>query len=226
MRLQHEPRVFQFAVVRGGVQRRGARAEVHRKIARVDGEQRRAGYAAVRWPGRLELVEAAGREVLLDGAHNPAGAASLAQALDDMAPFLGPGRPTLVLAIMADKDVEGVSRALAGAAYLTEARVIATAPAVERALPPEELAARWKAATGRPAETIAEPADALDAALSGGGGSGGPGGPGGGPSGSGGSGGPVVVAGSLYLVGVARSLLLPDPRLEPDPPPLKRKGAP
>ena len=59
-------------------------------IARVDGDQRRAGYAAVRWPGRLELVETAGREVLLDGAHNPAGAASLAQALDDMAPFLWP----------------------------------------------------------------------------------------------------------------------------------------
>jgi dihydrofolate synthase/folylpolyglutamate synthase len=198
-------------------------------IARVDGDQRRAGYAAVRWPGRLELVETSGREVLLDGAHNPAGAASLAQALDDMAPFLGPGRPTLVLAIMADKDVEGVSIALAGAAYLTDARVIATAPAVERALPPEQLAVRWKAATGRSAETIASPADALDAALSGGRGpgsaGGGPGGPGGGPSGGPG-GGPVIVAGSLYLVGVARSLLLPDPRLEPDPPPLKREGAP
>jgi folylpolyglutamate synthase/dihydropteroate synthase len=137
-----------------------------------------------------------------------------------MAPFLGPGRPTLVLAIMADKDVEGVARALAGAAYLTDARVIATAPAVERALPPEELAARWKAATGLSAETIAEPADALDAALSGGRGPGGSGG------GRGLDGGPVIVAGSLYLVGVARSLLLPDPRLEPDPPPLKREGAP
>jgi dihydrofolate synthase/folylpolyglutamate synthase len=214
-------------------------------IARVNEEERRAGYAAVRWPGRLELVETAGREVLLDGAHNPAGAASLAQALDDMAPFLGSGRPTLVLAVMADKDVEGVSRALAGSAYLAGARVIATAPAVERALPPEQLAARWMAATGLSAETIAEPADALDAALSGGRSSGGPGGgwgsvggpdgpggrgsrgPGGGSAGGRGSpGGPVIVAGSLYLVGLARSLLLPDPRLQPDPPHLKQEDAP
>jgi dihydrofolate synthase/folylpolyglutamate synthase len=118
-----------------------------------------------------------------------------------------------VLAIMADKDVDGVVGALAGCAYLAGARVITTAPAVARALPPEQLAARWMAATGRPAETVAEPADALDAALSGSG-------PGGGP------GGPVIVAGSLYLVGAARALLVDDPRLEPDPPPLKREGTP
>ena len=61
------------------------------------------------------------------------------------------------------------------------------------------------AATGRRAETIAEPAAALDRALSG-------------------SGGPVIVAGSLYLVGAARALLVNDPRLEPDTPPLKREG--
>jgi dihydrofolate synthase/folylpolyglutamate synthase len=170
-------------------------------IARVDGERRRAGYGAVRWPGRLELVEAAGREILLDGAHNPAGAACLAGALDDLAPYLSHGRPTLVLAIMADKDVDGVIRALAGTAYLDGARVIATAPAVARALPSEQLAARWTAVTGRPAEAIAEPAAALDAALSG---------PG--PDG------PVIVAGSLYLVGATRALLVRDPRLQPDPP--------
>ena len=194
-------------------------------IARVNAEQRRAGYAAVRWPGRLELVEVAGREVLLDGAHNPAGAASLAQALDDMAPFLGSGRPTLVLAVMADKDVEGVSRALAGSAYLAGARVIATAPDVERALPPEQLAARWTRATGLSAETIAEPADARDAALGGGGGRG-AGSSDGRGGGRGGRGGPVIVAGSLYLVGLARALLLPDPSLQPDPPPFKRESIP
>jgi dihydrofolate synthase/folylpolyglutamate synthase len=85
-------------------------------IARVQTTASARGYAAVRWPGRLELLEVAGRDVLLDGAHNPAGAATLAEALDDLAPFLAPGRPTLVLAIMADKDVDGVLGALAGAA--------------------------------------------------------------------------------------------------------------
>lgn len=182
-------------------------------IAGVPGEARRTGYATVRWPGRLELVTAAGRDVVLDGAHNPAGAAALAGALDDMAPFLRPGRPTLVLAIMADKDVDGVIGALASAALLRLARVICTAPAGGRALPAEGLAARWAALTGRAAEAIADPAAALDAALS----------PGSGPGrspgiGAGRGSGPVIVAGSLYLVGAARAILVPDPMLEPDPP--------
>ncbi|HEX7492126.1 MAG TPA: Mur ligase family protein [Candidatus Limnocylindrales bacterium] len=167
-------------------------------IVTVGGEWRRAGYASVRWPGRMELVETGGRDVLLDGAHNPAGASSLAAALDAMAPFLKPGRPTLVLAIMADKDVDGVIEALSGAAYLCDARVICTAPEGGRALPAGDLAARWKTISGRPAEARGDPAAALDVALS---------------SGSG----PIIVAGSLYLVGAARAILVADPLLMPDP---------
>ena len=53
------------------------------------------------------------RDVLLDGAHNPAGAAALAIALDDLRPFLAAGPLTLVTASMADKDVDGVIAALA-----------------------------------------------------------------------------------------------------------------
>jgi dihydrofolate synthase/folylpolyglutamate synthase len=199
-------------------------------IARVSGEWRRAGYASVKWPGRLELLEvgsgaASGgstgsgaaarpggtsgsgaaplsrgaREVLLDGAHNPAGAQTLAEALDEMAPFLRPGRPTLVLAIMADKDVDGVIGALSRATLLRAARVICTAPAGGRAMPADLLAARWQALAGRAAEAVTEPAAALDAAL--------------------GTGdGPIIVAGSLYLVGAARAILVTDPLLVPDPP--------
>jgi dihydrofolate synthase/folylpolyglutamate synthase len=141
-----------------------------------------------------------GREVLLDGAHNPAGAQTLAEALDEMAPFLHPGRPTLVLAIMADKDVDGVIRALSGATLLRAARVICTAPAGGRAMPASQLAARWQALAGRAAEAVSEPAGALDAAL------------------SDGATGPIVVAGSLYLVGAARAILVADPLLVPDPP--------
>ena len=47
----------------------------------------RAGMAGVRWPGRLELLDGSRvglRRVLLDGAHNPAGAAALARALADL----------------------------------------------------------------------------------------------------------------------------------------------
>jgi len=172
-------------------------------IARVGDEARRAGYAAVRWPGRLDLISVEGRDVLLDGAHNPAGAATLAEALDDLAPFLSPGRPTLVLAIMADKDVDGVLAALAGAAFLRDARIICTAPSGGRALPPDQLTARWTASPGAAPdpEAIADPRAALDAALGNGSGSG-----------------PVIVAGSLYLVGAARAILVNDPLLVPDPP--------
>jgi dihydrofolate synthase/folylpolyglutamate synthase len=170
-------------------------------IATVADPARRAGYASVQWPGRLELVVVEGRDVLLDGAHNPAGAAALATALDELGPLLKPGRATLVLAIMADKDVDGVIGALAASSFLREARVICTAPAGGRALPADRLASRWSALAGRPAEAIAEPAAALDAALSSGSGSG-----------------PVVVAGSLYLVGAARAILVSDPLLVPDPP--------
>jgi dihydrofolate synthase/folylpolyglutamate synthase len=190
-------------------------------IARVAGEWRRAGYGSVRWPGRLELVVAAGREILLDGAHNPAGAATLAEALDDIAPLLRPGRPTLVLAIMADKDVDGVIGALAASAYLRGARVICTSPAGGRALPADQLAARWESIAGWAAEAVSAPADALDAATSSGSGSGRGGRSGAGHglgAGSGAATGPIVVAGSLYLVGAARAILVSDPLLEPDPP--------
>lgn len=182
-------------------------------IARVPEAARRAGYAAVSWPGRLELLAVDGRDVLIDGAHNPAGAAALAEALDDLVPLLSPGRPTLVLAIMADKDVDGVIRALAGAAALRDARVICTAPAGGRALPAERLAARWRSLAGRAAEAAAEPAAAIEAALSAGSGAGS-----GAARGAGSGAGPVIVAGSLYLVGAARAILVPDPALVPDPP--------
>jgi dihydrofolate synthase/folylpolyglutamate synthase len=169
-------------------------------IARVGTDARRAGYANARWPGRLELIEVdRGREVLLDGAHNPAGAAVLAQALDDLRPFLAGGadRPppplTLVMGAMADKDVAGVVRALAASRALAGASVICTEVEEARALPAGELAALWSAAGFEP-WAVRPPAAALDLALAT-------------------ASGPVVVAGSLYLVGAIRAVLIDDPLL-------------
>jgi dihydrofolate synthase/folylpolyglutamate synthase len=184
-------------------------------IARVPAAARRTGYAAARWPGRLELLEVpaagpggTGAEVLLDGAHNPAGAAALAVALDELRPQLrgGDGRrpapPTLVLAIMGDKDVDGVLSPLAAARSLAGARVIATQVDGPRALPADALAARWAALADAGAgrvEVAADPAAAVDAAVAT-------------------AEGPVIVAGSLYLVGAARARLVDDPELR-DPTP-------
>jgi dihydrofolate synthase / folylpolyglutamate synthase len=176
-------------------------------IAIVPDKARRHGYATAVWPGRLELLRAGGHDVLLDGAHNPAGAAALATALGDLAPYLEGGPLTLVTATMADKDVDGVIAALSGASALAGSTVICTSVAGGRALPADELAARWRhvveGATGavhRPGRVLAEPDPdrALDAAL--------------------GGDGPVLVAGSLYLVGIARGRLVDDPELrDPEP---------
>ena len=175
-------------------------------VARADATARRRGFAHVQWPGRLELIVVDGREVLLDGAHNPAGAAALADALDDLRPFLAGGRDaapapvTLVTATMADKDVDGIVRALAASRAMRGARVICTQVALSRALAADALAARWQALASDVAVTsIRSPAAALDDALVS-------------------ARGPVVVAGSLYLVGDIRARLVDDPLLR-DPAP-------
>ena len=168
-------------------------------IVDVPAAARRRGYAAVRWPGRLELLSIDGRDVLLDGAHNPAGAATLATALDDLLPFLTSGRTTVLTASMADKDVDGVVAAFAAADSVRAARIIATQLDVPRALPANELAARWRVnAPDADIAVVDEPLAALEAAL-------------------GSAEGPVVVAGSLYLVGLVRGQLVDDPLLRDAP---------
>ena len=169
-------------------------------IATVGADARRRGYADARWSGRLELlrVEAGGgpRDVLLDGAHNPAGAAVLATALDDLAPHLAPGPLTLVIGAMADKDVRGIVHALSAAEAMIDARVIATQVEGTRPMPAAELAEVWRSAgRTRAIEDEASLDRALDAALAG-------------PAG------PIIVAGSLYLVGAARARLVHDPLLD------------
>ena len=168
-------------------------------IADVDDAARRAGYASATWPGRLELVRVDGREALLDGAHNPAGAAALASALDDLRPYLldgdaaSPPALTLVHGSMADKDVDGIVAALDGSVALRDAAIIATQVPGERAMPADELAGRWHAV--RPEARIAvvpEVARALERALED-------------------AAGTIVVAGSLYLVGEARRRWVDDP---------------
>ena len=172
-------------------------------IATAPTEARRSGFASARWPGRLELLTIGGRDVLLDGAHNPAGAAALAVALDDLRPFLVGGdappdeRPpiTLLTASMADKDVAGVVRALSQAEALRDARIICTGLDLSRALPADELAKAWSVDRGSRIVTVVPDAGAaLDRALAS-------------------APGPVVVAGSLYLVGIVRARLVDDPLL-------------
>lgn len=182
-------------------------------IASPTAAQVRAGLAGARWPGRLELLALAGPsralpanrsapdaeapDLLLDGAHNADGAAALAAALDELRPTLSPGRPTLLFASMRDKDVVAMAGVLARSAALNDARIIATRVDAPRALPAAELAAAWRAATpdGDSEVTPLESFDdALVAAV----------------AAARASGGPLIVAGSLYLVGAVRGRLVVD----------------
>jgi dihydrofolate synthase/folylpolyglutamate synthase len=182
-------------------------------IASATGAQVREGLEAVRWPGRLELLalhgpdratpgdrvapDPAAPDLLLDGAHNADGAAALAAALDELRPTLSPGRPTLLFASMRDKDVAAMAASLARSATLGDARIIATRVDAPRALPSAELAATWRAASPGGASEVT-PIESFDEAL------------GAAMAAVRQSGGPLIVAGSLYLVGAVRGRLVVD----------------
>ena len=159
-----------------------------RPLDRVDEAAIRRGLASVQWPGRLERLDASALgwgNVLLDGAHNPAGAVALAEALRD----LGLQRFALVFGAMRGKRVADVLRALARLAP----RPVFTRVDDPAALDPEALLRTWRrvAPGGDPGSTTADTTLAMEraAALAGGR--------------------PVVVAGSLYLVGAVRGMIVP-----------------
>ncbi|MGH7263064.1 MAG: bifunctional folylpolyglutamate synthase/dihydrofolate synthase [Candidatus Rokuibacteriota bacterium] len=120
---------------------------------RVPDDAIRAGLGRVRWPGRFQLV---GREpwVVLDGAHNPAGAQALATSLRDA---FGDQSKTLIVGVSADKDKAGILKAVAPVA----SRLILTASTHPRATPPEELRAHLP-----PTETRVDVTKSVAEALS------------------------------------------------------------
>jgi dihydrofolate synthase/folylpolyglutamate synthase len=150
----------------------------------LDDHAIRRGFAAARWPGRLELLRtAATGPVLLDGAHNPAGARALAGALAD----LGLRGAPLVFGAQRGKRVTAVLRALAP----LRPRPIFTRVADPNALPPADLLRAWRR-IGRGGSVAEDPATALARAA----------------EARRDPEQPVVVAGSLYLVGAVRGMLL------------------
>ncbi len=156
-------------------------AAAARRLAPLDESVVAAGLSRTRWRGRLQRLSRPGRrDLILDGAHNPDGAEALAAWLD--AEGLT-GRVDLLFGVMSDKDVAGVFMPLAARAR----GIVFTAPPSPRAAPPEALKARLGRADARTAATAAEALAALDA------------------GGEGAT--PVLVTGSLYLVGEVLRLL-------------------
>ena len=99
-----------------------------------------AGLAQAEWPGRLELVQWPGTQtpVLLDGAHNPAGAQVLREFLQE---FCAHVPVTLVFGVMTDKPFGEMEAILFPAATT----IIAAKVNNPRAADPRELAQRAEA---------------------------------------------------------------------------------
>jgi dihydrofolate synthase / folylpolyglutamate synthase len=159
----------------------------------------RAGLREVSWPGRLEYFELAIEEVaepgvqgqdhriwriLLDGAHNPAGVETLANALANDYTYR---QLILVWGSMADKDLAPM---LAKVAPLCH-RFIFTRPAGERAAEPRLLLELLPDGARARAECVPEIPKAISLARE-----------------LAGEGDLVCIAGSLYLVGEARKMLV------------------
>ena len=96
----------------------------------LDADAVRRGLAAVRWPGRLSVHTIAGREVLLDGAHNREGAASLARHLAGHNPPYN-----LLFSCLEDKPVE----AMADLLIPVTGAVAVVGLATDRAMPLDRL---------------------------------------------------------------------------------------
>jgi dihydrofolate synthase/folylpolyglutamate synthase len=159
----------------------------------------RAGFASVTNPGRLERMRSA-PTVFIDAAHNPAGAAALADALDTEFEFrflVG------VISVMADKDVDGILAALEPAFDL----LVVTHNGSPRAMDVESLAALAEERFGpERVVTAATLADAIEAATALVEESGNDYGSSDGFSGAG-----MVITGSVVTAGAARTLFGKDP---------------
>ncbi|MDQ1706452.1 MAG: dihydrofolate synthase / folylpolyglutamate synthase [Frankiaceae bacterium] len=158
----------------------------------LDPDVVRAAFAAVTSPGRLEVVRRA-PTVMLDGAHNPAGAAALAAALDEAFTF---DRLVAVVALLDDKDAVGLLAELGPVV----SKVVVTTNSSPRALPAQALATVARSVLGDDRVEVAERLDdAIERAIAiaeepdDGGGI---------------AGGGVLITGSIVTVGDARQLLV------------------
>ena len=158
-----------------------ATVEILQKQIPVAENKIRAGLTDVNWPGRLQLIQRLnGQKILLDGAHNVAGAKALREALEKH--FLA-ARCALILGVLQDKDWQHICETLAPLA----ARIFTVPVASERAANADDLAVACRAAN--PSAEIFACANLAGALKKSGGDA------------------FVVITGSLYLVGEALEML-------------------
>ena len=160
-----------------------AAEELSKKIAGISPESIERGIRETRWPGRFQVLAREGwPEIVLDVAHNPAGAWALRSALSERYD----DRPLIfVFGAMRDKAISEMAEIL----FPLAQRVIATMPENPRSAAPDEIE-QAASRTGAEIELVPEPAAALQRARA-----------------SAGERAVVVVTGSIYLVGEAMRLL-------------------
>lgn len=139
------------------------------------------GVEKVCWPGRLEWLD---DDILLDGAHNPAGAKVLVRYLEQEKL----NQLHLIIGCKADKQPAELLRQL----LPFVSHVYATRPPVDNAAPPEKLV-QLAQESGILANQYTDPRDALAAALK-----------------KRCAGECLLVCGSLFLVAAVRQQLLPE----------------
>lgn len=137
------------------------------------------GLSRAAWPGRLELF---GKHpyVVLDGAHNASGARMMASAIREY--FQG-RRINLVLGILADKEVDAIINTICPLVH----SVVVTRPDSPRAVDPAELAQKIAPICSR-VSVVPDITKAVDQGLA-----------------LTGSDDVLLISGSLYLIGRARS---------------------
>lgn len=147
----------------------------------------RTTLAFVSFPGRFELLDAR-PPLIVDGAHNPQAAAALATAIAEAWPDPA-ARPWVLLGVLADKDAEGITAALAPVV----GGFVATQPVSPRALDAGTLASRVHDVTGVWPEISAAIGPAIPYARAQAGDAG------------------LIITGSLYTAGQARTAMLSAP---------------
>lgn len=148
--------------------------------ARISRSSVEAALDTVCWPGRFELREADAQQIVIDGAHNPAGMAILRHNLDSYFPAQ---ERVILLGILKDKDVASMVKTL----VRPMDTVVVTMPQSERAADPaavaREIRARHIEIQPDNAEALARAIELADAKRL------------------------LCIAGSLYLIGGVRQLL-------------------
>ena len=150
------------------------------EVLELDKAAIETGLARAEWAGRFEVIETAAGIVVIDGAHNPHGAAALRESLDKNFPR---GQRTWLFGVLKDKDFDSMIKIL----FRADDFVIVTPPDSPRAASTEILCAKLRE-RGIDCAAVEDNFAAVEKLKN--------------------SGGDVkIIAGSLYLIGAVRKFV-------------------